>query len=111
MPIQMGELIAIGETYHSKCGNVITIDKEKEVVEKNKKGDKRTTHFRGTIIDTIEGHEILLGKQHWFNENGKWLKHKDGIHDLAKLCTLKHEDKSKDKHKDKDKDKDKDKKK
>jgi hypothetical protein len=110
MSIQMGELIAVGEIYHSRVGNVIHIIEEKEAIEKK---EKRTSHFRGIIIDTIAGHEILLNRAHWFNSKGKWLKYPGGIHDLVKLCTLHDNEKetTPDKPKEKEKPKDKSKKK
>jgi hypothetical protein len=86
MSIKMGELIEVGKVYHSRAGNVIRIEEAKEVIDAH----IRQVHFRGTIIETIEGHQVLLNKTHWFNEKGKWLKHIGGIHDLVKLCTLPH---------------------
>jgi hypothetical protein len=40
--------------------------------------------FKGTIIKTVPGHEILLNKTHVYDERGKWLKNPGGIHDLAR---------------------------
>lgn len=76
----VGELIEIGASYFSRCGNKVKVLSSKEV----ETGGKIVYQYQGQIIKTITGHEILLNKMHWFDAKGKWLKNPGGIHDLVR---------------------------
>ena len=76
----VGELIEIGASYFSRCGNKVKILKSKEL----EVDGKIVYQYQGHIIRTIPGHEILLNKMHYFDAKGKWLKNPGGIHDLVR---------------------------
>jgi hypothetical protein len=76
----VGELIEVGVSYFSRCGNKAKILEYKEVVVSG----KIVYQYKGQIIAVIPGHEILLYKMHWYDAKGKWLKNPGGIHDIVR---------------------------
>lgn len=78
--IVIGEYINVGKKYWSKAGNKV------HILERKQAQGKPEYEYKGRIIETVSGHEILLGKYHWFNEKGHWLKNTKGIHNLAREC-------------------------
>lgn len=69
-------MLQVGTTYTSKAGNEVEIYAE-----------INTGVHLGVVRKCIEGHEVLKGKTHRFNAEGRWLA-EDGktvtncIHDL-----------------------------
>jgi hypothetical protein len=76
----VGELIEVGTSYFSRCGNKVKILSSKEV----ETDGKIVYQYHGQIIKTIPGHEIILNKMHVFDAKGKWIKNPGGIHDLVR---------------------------
>jgi len=76
----IGELIEVGASYFSRCGNKVKILGFQEVVV----GGKIVYQYKGQMTAVITGHEILLYKIYWYDAKGKWLKNPGGIHDLVR---------------------------
>jgi hypothetical protein len=65
--------LELGTSYLTKSGNTLVC--QSSAPEGN---------FWGVYTEVIEGHEALKGRQQLWTEEGSWVKHPGGIHDIVK---------------------------